>query len=73
LKAPANADSVALQCASTAEAGAMMFYEFRLEDRIPKCHLLRRRNVFVTVALADLHRTLEPFYSEIVVPRLTRS
>ena len=42
-----------------------LFYEFRLEDRIPKGHLLRRMNVFVAVALADLHKTLEPFYSEI--------
>ena len=47
-----------------------LFYEFRLEDRIPKCHLLRRMNVFVTVALADLHRTLEPFYSEIGRPSI---
>ena len=30
-----------------------LFYEFRLEDRIPENHLLRRMNVFVTVALAD--------------------
>ena len=33
-----------------------LFYEFRLEDRIPENHLLRRMNVFVTVALADLHK-----------------
>jgi hypothetical protein len=26
-----------------------LFYEFRLEDRIPENHLLRRINVFVTV------------------------
>jgi transposase len=60
------------------EAGAMMgrrkrdqgklFYEFRLEDRIPKGHLLRRMNVFVAVALSDLHKTLEPFYSEMGRP-----
>ena len=36
-----------------------LFYEFRLEDRIPENHLLRRMNVFVTVALADLHKELE--------------
>ena len=41
-----------------------LFYEFRLEDRIPKTHLLRRMNVFVTAALGDLHQQLEPFYSE---------
>ena len=33
-----------------------LFYEFRLEDRIPENHLLRRINVFVTTALADLHK-----------------
>ena len=46
-----------------------LFYEFRLEDRIPQNHLLRRMNVFVTVALADLHKQLEPHYSEIGVDR----
>jgi hypothetical protein len=29
-----------------------LFYEFRLEGRIPENHLLRRINVFVTIALA---------------------
>jgi transposase len=42
---------------------ARLFYEFHLEDRIPKHHLLRRINVFLTVALEDVHRELEPFYS----------
>jgi hypothetical protein len=37
-----------------------LFYDFRLEDRIPDNHLLRRMNVFVGVALADLHKELEP-------------
>ena len=41
-----------------------LFYEFRLEDRIPENHLLRRINVFVTVALEGLHKELEPHYSE---------
>ena len=45
-----------------------LFYEFRLEDRIPENHLLRRMNVFVTVALADLHKELEPYYSDIGRP-----
>ena len=45
-----------------------LFYEFRLEDRIPKSHLLRRMNVFVTAALADLHKELSPFYAEIGLP-----
>jgi len=45
-----------------------LFYEFRLEDRVPKDHLLRRMNVFVTAALADLHKTLEQHYSAIGRP-----
>jgi transposase len=45
-----------------------LFYEFRLEDRIPENHLLRRINVFVTVALEGLHKELEPHYSEIGRP-----
>jgi transposase len=45
-----------------------LFYEFRLEDRIPENHLLRRMNVFATVALADLHKELEPHYSDIGRP-----
>jgi len=45
-----------------------LFYEFRLEDRIPENHLLRRINVFVTTALADLHNGLESFYSDIGRP-----
>jgi transposase len=45
-----------------------LFSEFRLEDRIPENHLLRRINVFVTVALGDLHKELEPHYSNIGRP-----
>jgi transposase len=45
-----------------------LFYEFRLDDRIPKDHLLRRIDVFVTAALADLHQELEPYYSDIGRP-----
>src|ERR1044072_6263049 len=45
-----------------------LFYEFQLEDRIPDNHLLRRMNVFVPVALADLHKELEPYYSDIGRP-----
>jgi transposase len=45
-----------------------LFYEFWLEGRIPENHLLRRINVFVTVALADLHKELEPHYSDIGRP-----
>ena len=45
-----------------------LFYEFRLEDRIPENHLLRRMNVFVAAALSDLHKELEPYYSDIGRP-----
>ena len=45
-----------------------LFYEFRLDDRIPQNHLLRRIDVFVSSALADLHEELEPYYSDIGRP-----
>jgi transposase len=45
-----------------------LFYEFRLDDRIPKNHLLRGINAFVTAALADVHEQLDPYYSEIGRP-----
>jgi transposase len=45
-----------------------LFYEFQLDDRIPKDHLLRRIDVFVTAALADLHQELEPYYSDLGRP-----
>jgi transposase len=47
-----------------------LFYEFRLEDRIPAYHLLRRMNVFVMAALAGLHKELKPYYSEIGRPSI---
>src|SRR6267154_1121574 len=47
---------------------ASLFYEFRLDDRVPKNHLLRRINVFVTAALADVHEQLDPYYSVIGRP-----
>ena len=47
---------------------ASLFYEFRLDDRVPKNHLLRRINVFVTAALADVHEQLDSYYSEIGRP-----
>jgi hypothetical protein len=40
-----------------------LFYEFDLDEMVPADHLLRRLNVFVTAALADLHEQLKPFYS----------
>ena len=39
---------------------ASLFYEFRLDDRVPKNHLLRRIDVFVTAVLADMHEQLSP-------------
>ena len=39
---------------------ASLFYEFRLEDRIPKGHLLRRINVFVAAVPVDVHEQLQP-------------
>src|SRR6516165_9886934 len=47
---------------------ASLFFEFCLDDRVPKKHLLRRLNAFVTAALADVHERLEPYYSEIGRP-----
>jgi hypothetical protein len=35
-----------------------LFYEFKLDDVIPKNHLLRRLDVSGTTALADLHEQL---------------
>ena len=50
-----------------------LFYEFRLDDRIPKNHLVRRIDVFVTAALADLHQELEPYYNDIGRPSVGKS
>jgi transposase len=49
---------------------ASLFYEFRLDDMIPKDHLLRRIDVFLTSALGDLHEQLEAFYSDIGRPSI---
>ena len=40
---------------------ASLFYQFRLDDRVPKNHLLRRIDGFVTTALADIHGATEAF------------
>src|SRR5258708_6278909 len=42
---------------------AQLFYAFNLDDRIPRSHLLRRIDVFVTEALADVHWEMTAFYS----------
>ena len=46
----------------TADQGAL-FYEFRLEDRIPEGHLLRRINAVIGSVFANLHQSLAPYYS----------
>jgi transposase len=47
------------------EQGAL-FYEFSLDDHVPRDHLLRSIDRFVD--LADLRRELAPFYSSIGRP-----
>jgi transposase len=41
-----------------------LFYEFRLDDRIPKEHLLRRIDLFLTPVLGGMHEQLASYYSE---------
>jgi Transposase DDE domain len=38
------------------------FYSFHLQERVPASHLLRKINVFVSKALADVHREMAAFY-----------
>jgi len=45
-----------------------LFYEFNLGDVLPRDHLLRRMNGFVTAALGDLHQQLGAYYSAIGRP-----
>jgi hypothetical protein len=47
---------------------ASLFYEFRLDNRIPKDHLLRRINLFVGPILDGVCDQLKPYYSEIGRP-----
>jgi transposase len=49
---------------------ASFFYEFRLDDRVPKDHLLRRIDRFLTPVLGGLHEQLRPYYSEIGRPSI---
>src|SRR5438045_2642584 len=49
---------------------ASFFYEFRLDDRVPKDHLLRRINGFLSPVLGGLHEQLRPYYSEIGRPSI---
>jgi hypothetical protein len=45
-----------------------LFYEFNLDEMVPKEYLLRRINVFVTGVLSHVHQQLKPFYSDIGRP-----
>lgn len=45
-----------------------LFYQFRLDERIPNDHLLRRIDCFVTPVLAGMHERLKSYYSEIGRP-----
>jgi hypothetical protein len=60
----------ALEAAMMGRRGdqASLFYQFRLDERVPKDPLLRRIDGFVALALADVHERLEPYYSEIGRP-----
>jgi transposase len=49
---------------------ANLFYECRLDDRIPKDHLLRRINLVLTPVLGGMHQQLAPYYSEIGRPSI---
>jgi transposase len=45
-----------------------LFYQFRLDEPIPKHHLLRRIDGFVTPGLTGMHERLKSYYSEIGRP-----
>ncbi|MDP9179929.1 MAG: transposase [Gemmatimonadota bacterium] len=49
---------------------AQLFYSFNLEERIPARHLLRRIDVFVRQALADIHDDLAFYYSHTARPSI---
>jgi Protein of unknown function (DUF3237) len=67
---PVNPRFTALEAAMMGRRGEQwsLFYQFRLDERVPKDHLLRRIDKFVNTALADIHEQLEPYYSEIGRP-----
>src|SRR5437588_6465616 len=48
----------------------MRTFSTNFDDMVPKGHLLRRINVFVTSVLGDLHEQLGPFYSAIGRPSI---
>ena len=42
---------------------AQLFYSFKLDERIPKAHLLRRIDMLAIRALAEVHREMAAYYS----------
>jgi len=52
-----------------ADQGAL-FCEFRLEDRVPEQHLLRRINAVIATVLSGLHKDLAPYYSSMGRPSI---
>ena len=49
---------------------AQLFYEFRLEDRVPANHLLRQ--IDAVLDFGDLHQLLAPFYSHTGRPSVVK-
>jgi hypothetical protein len=74
LRVSPNSDSADSEVHEAAMMGrrrddqASLFYESWLDDRVPKEHLLRRIDVFVTAALAHIHEQLAGYYSDIGRP-----
>jgi hypothetical protein len=50
-----------------------LFYQFRLDERVPEGHLLRRIDGFVAAALADIHERLSLIIARSVGRRLIRN
>src|SRR5271169_6288852 len=62
--------TVSLEAAMMGRRGgqASLFYQFHLDERVPKDHLLRRIDGHVTAALTGIDERLQPHYSEIGRP-----
>ena len=58
------------ECPRRVSHNSRSIYAFRLDDRVPKDHLLRRIDVFVTEALGGMHARLKPYYSKIGRPSI---
>jgi transposase len=75
LRTFANSDSAdseddVLEAATMGRRGDQpnLFYQFCLDERVPKDHLLRRIDGYVRAALAGIHERLQPYYSELGRP-----